>query len=113
VQQPPKICRCEDLFDNLERAKGELISKKGKFMSEIEKTKNTNASDEDWAILPFDQEEDDARWTKLSGEMEELIEKTESAEKLSGTILMEEDLSRFVYEKSQTESGEADGDGLF
>jgi hypothetical protein len=82
-------------------------------MSEIEKTKNTNASDEDWAILPFDQEEDDARRAKLSGEMDELIEKTESTEKLTGTILMEEDLSRFVSEKSQTESDEADDKELF
>ncbi len=82
-------------------------------MSEIEKTKNTNASDEDWAVLPFDQEEDDARWAKLSGEMDELIEKTKSTEKLTGTILMEEDLSRFISENSQSKSAEADDDELF
>lgn len=82
-------------------------------MSEIEKTKNTNLENEDWAIIPFDEAEDDARWAKLSGEMDELLEKTVSTEKLTGAILMEEDLSRFVSEKPQTENDEADDDELF
>ncbi len=82
-------------------------------MSEIENTKKAASNDEDWAILPFDEAEDDARWAKLSQEMDELIEKTESTEKLTGTILMEEDLSRFVSEKSQTEPDESAEDELF
>lgn len=82
-------------------------------MSEIEKTKNTNAENEDWAVLPFDEAEDDARWAKLSGEMDELIEKTVSTEKLTGTILMEEDLSRLVSGNSQSKNAEADDDELF
>ncbi len=82
-------------------------------MSEIENTKKAADKDEDWAVLPFDQMEDDARWARISQEMDELIEKTESTEKLTGTILMEEDLNRFVSEKSQTEPDESAEDELF
>lgn len=79
-------------------------------MSEIEKTKQTHARNEDWAILPFNEAEDDARWAKLSDEMDELLEKTVSTEKLTGTILMKEDLSRFA--SLQSESGEAKEEDL-
>ncbi len=82
-------------------------------MSEVENTKKAADKDEDWAILPFDETEDDARWAKLSQEMDALIEKTESTEKLTGTILMEEDLSRFVSEKSHTDPDESNNDDLF
>jgi hypothetical protein len=82
-------------------------------MSEIENQKKAADKGEDWAIIPFDETEDDALWAHLSQEMDELIEKTESTEKLTGTILMEEDLSRFVSEKSQTEKGESAEDELF
>ena len=82
-------------------------------MSEIENTKKAADKDEDWAIIPFDEAGDEARWAKLSEEMDALVEKTESTEKLTGTILMKEDLSRFVSAKSQTESDEADDDELF
>lgn len=71
-------------------------------MSEIEKTKRTDAQNEDWAILPFNEAEDDARWAKLSIEMDELLEKTVSTEKLTGTILMKEDLSRFASLESES-----------
>lgn len=82
-------------------------------MTKTENTKKAASKDEDWAILPFDEAEDDARWARLSQEMDELIKKTESTEKLTGTILMEEDLSRFVSEKSQTEPDESAEDELF
>lgn len=82
-------------------------------MSETENTKKAADKDEDWAVLPFDEAEDDARWAKLSQEMDTLIEKTESTEKLTGTILMDEDLSRFVSEKSQAEKDETAEDELF
>lgn len=75
-------------------------------MSETRKTTNTDVENEDWAILPFDEAEDDARWAKLSVEMDELLEKTVSTEKLTGTILMEEDFSRFVSENPQADAGE-------
>ena len=81
-------------------------------MSEIEKTKQTDVEAEDWAILPFDEAEDDARWARLSSEMGELLEKTISTEKLTGTILMKEDLSRFA--SGESESDEAtEEDELF
>ena len=82
-------------------------------MSETENTKKAADKDEDWAILPFDEAEDDARWAKLSQEIDALIEKTESTEKLTGPILMDEDLSRFVSEKSQAEKDESAEDELF
>lgn len=81
-------------------------------MSEIEKTKRTDVENEDWAILPFDEAEDDARWAKLSSEMDELLEKTISTEKLTGTILMKEDLNRFAAPKSERIEAEEE-DQLF
>lgn len=81
-------------------------------MSEIEKTKRTDVENEDWAILPFDEAEDDARWAKLSNEMDELLEKTVSTEKLTGTILMKEDLSRFASAESERAEAEEE-DQLF
>lgn len=81
-------------------------------MSEIEKTKRTDLRNEDWAILPFDEAEDDARWAKLSNEMDELLEKTVSTEKLTGTILMKEDLSRFASLESESNEAEEE-DPLF
>ena len=82
-------------------------------MSEIEKIKKMEAESEDWAIIPFDEAEDEARWAKLSGEMDELLEKTISTEKLTGTILMEEDFSRFAAGESQTERTEPEDEELF
>lgn len=82
-------------------------------MSEIEKTNRTDAQNEDWAILPFNEVEDDARWAKLSDEMDELLEKTVSTEKLTGTILMKEDLSRFKSEKLRLEKIKSIRDELF
>lgn len=72
-------------------------------MSENEKTKRTDVENEDWAVLPFDEAKDDARWVRLSNEMDELLEKTISTEKLTGTILMKEDLSRFASAESKTD----------
>lgn len=58
-------------------------------MNENDKTKK----DEDWAILPFDEAEDDERWAKLSAEMDELEKKVIRHEAVHGTILMEEDFN--------------------
>lgn len=81
-------------------------------MSEIEKTKRTEVENEDWAILSFDEAEDDARWAKLSDEMDELLEKTVSTEKLTGTILMKEELSRFASAESESNKA-VEADQLF
>ena len=68
-------------------------------MTEIEKTKKADGKDEDWAIIPFDEAEDDERWAKLISETEELEKKVASHEAVFGTILMEADLSRFQAEE--------------
>lgn len=60
-------------------------------MTEIEKTKKANGKDEDWAIIPFDEAEDDERWAKLISETEELEKKVASHEAVFGAILMGED----------------------
>lgn len=84
-------------------------------MSEVENTKRVAETDEDWAIIPFDEAEDDARWAKLSEEMDELIEKTESTEKLIGTILMEEEFNPNPVNEApdQTDDKQADDEQLF
>lgn len=70
-------------------------------MNETDKTKK----DEDWAILPFNEAEDDDRWTKLSAEMNELEKKVIRHEAVHGTILMEEDFSALpAEEKAQSDS---------
>ena len=64
-------------------------------MIENKKTTEPDEKSEDWAILPFDEAEDENRWARLSLEIDEL-EKTVSAhEAIRGKILMEEDFSRF------------------
>lgn len=78
-------------------------------MHEIEKTNRTGTCNEDWAIFPFIEAEDDARWAKLSGEMDELLEKIVSTEKLTGTIPMKEKLSRFASAEFKEDKIEAEG----
>jgi hypothetical protein len=60
-----------------------------------EKEKNEEAADktEDWAVIPFDEAEDDARWSKLIEETDKLIQETEVLEAAHGKILMENKLS--------------------
>lgn len=84
-------------------------------MSETENTKRVAETEDDWAIIPFNEAEDDARWAKLSEEMDDLIEKTESTEKLIGTIFMEEDLNPNPVNKApdQTDDKQADDEELF
>lgn len=70
-------------------------------MSETEKIKEAVSEDEDWAVLPFDEAEDDERWAKLIAETDELAEKVAEHEAVFGTILMETDLKRFPAEESR------------
>lgn len=62
-------------------------------MTENEKTKEAVNKTEDWAVLPFDEAEDDARWAKLDLEMDELAEKVAAHEAVFGPISMEADMS--------------------
>lgn len=62
-------------------------------MNNTEKTKDeTEAAGEDWAVLPFDERDDDERWDKLIAETDELAEKAAALESVGGEILMEESL---------------------
>lgn len=72
-------------------------------MTEPEKDKEAANKTEDWAILPFDEAEDDARWTRLIEETDKLIEKTKEAEKLYGVLLTENKLSDLVTAEKETE----------
>lgn len=64
-------------------------------MTEIKKTSEAENESEDWAVLPFDQAEDDERWAQLTEEMGELEKEVAAHEAVHGAILMEEDFSRF------------------
>ena len=64
-------------------------------MTETKKTNGSGVENEDWAVLPFDEAEDDERWARLSVEMDELEKEVDAHEAVHGKILMEEDFSRF------------------
>lgn len=72
-------------------------------MPEIEKNKEAVGKTEDWAIIPFDEAEDDARWLKLIEETDKLIEETEEMEAVHGKILMENKLSKVRVTKEEIE----------
>ena len=65
-------------------------------MTDQKKTKESGKENEDWAVLPFDEVEDDERWARLSAEMDELEKEVDAHEAIHGKILMEEDFSRFA-----------------
>lgn len=50
-------------------------------MNDTKKIKDeTKAAGEDWAVLPFDEREDDERWNKLIAETDELAKKAAAIE---------------------------------
>lgn len=60
-------------------------------MNEPEKTKDEKeAAGEEWAVLPFDEKQDDERWEKLISETDELAQKAAAIESGGGEILTEE-----------------------
>lgn len=61
-------------------------------MSEIETTRTTPEETEDWAILPFDESEDNTRWAQLIEEMTDLEKKAASTEAIYGKITMNQEL---------------------
>ena len=73
-------------------------------MSANEKTKQAVSEDEDWAILPFDEAEDDERWAKLGIELDELAENVVRHEAVFGKILMKKNLSEIISEKEGEET---------
>jgi hypothetical protein len=64
-------------------------------MTEIKITNDKDSADEDWAILPFDEAEDDGRWERISAEIDGLEKNVSVHEASRGTILMEENFSGF------------------
>lgn len=72
-------------------------------MDEIEKNNETAGKTEDWAVLPFDETEDDARWTRLIEETDELIKEAEEMESVHGPLLMETKLSDLKTSESEAE----------
>jgi predicted RNA polymerase sigma factor len=72
-------------------------------MTEPEKKKQAASENEDWAVLPFDEAEDDARWARLIEETDELIIKAEEMEAVHGPLLMENKLSDLKALESEAE----------
>ena len=70
-------------------------------MNKLEKNKEAASENEDWAVLPFDEAEDDARWTKLIEETDELIKKAEEMEAVHGPLLTENKLSDLEFKEEQ------------
>lgn len=82
-------------------------------MTDTKKTNEPGDENEDWAILPFDETEDDARWAQLSAEMGKFEKAVDAHEAVHGKILMEEDFSRFATSEnvqSLSETGEPEED---
>ena len=72
-------------------------------MTENEKNKEVAGDAEDWAIIPFDEAEDDARWSKLIEETDKLIAETEQLEAVHGEILTENKLSDLNFQKEEVQ----------
>ena len=72
-------------------------------MTETEKNKEAAGKTEDWAIIPFDEAEDDARWSKLIEDTDKLIADVEQMEAVHGEILMENKLSDIKTTEEVTE----------
>jgi len=72
-------------------------------MTEHEKNKEAAGKTEDWAVIPFDEAEDDARWTHLIEETDDLIKEAEKMEADYGVVLTENKLSDLKTSDEQTE----------
>jgi hypothetical protein len=72
-------------------------------MNETGKNKEAASETEDWAIIPFDEAEDDARWSKLIEDTDKLIAEAEEMEAVHGEILMENNLSDIKLEEAEAE----------
>lgn len=62
-------------------------------MNESQRKKQAAGKEQDWAIIPFDEAEDDARWQRLIDETDELIKEAESLSNHLGVKLMPTKLS--------------------
>ena len=72
-------------------------------MTENDKNKAAAGKAEDWAIIPFDEAEDGARWEQLIEETDKLIEETQVLEAAHGKILMENKLGDIKAAEEETQ----------
>ena len=72
-------------------------------MTEPEKNKEAADESQDWAIIPFDKAEDEARWTKLIEETNQLIEDVAETEAVYGKLLMKNKLSEIKITEKQAD----------
>ena len=72
-------------------------------MTETEEKKEAVSKSQDWAIIPFDEAEDEARWTRLIEETDKLIEEAAELEAVHGEILTENILSDIKFSEKQPE----------
>jgi hypothetical protein len=72
-------------------------------MTETEEKKEAAGKTLDWAIIPFDEAEDEARWTRLIEETDKLIEEAAELEAVHGELLTENKLSNFEFSEKQTD----------
>ena len=70
---------------------------------QTEKNKEVIEDTEDWAVLPFDEAEDQARWTRLIEETDELIKEAEEMESVHGQLLTENKLSDLKLKEKLSE----------
>ncbi len=70
-------------------------------MTENQENKEAVGKSQDWAIIPFDEAEDDARWTRLIEETDKLIEETAELEAVHGELLTENKLSDIEFSEKQ------------
>ena len=76
-------------------------------MSEIKHIKKAVDKNKDWAVLPFDEEEDDKRWGLLLEETEQLEKDIAQFEATHGEkILMNEPLSEVQAEEQNEVLGD-------
>lgn len=68
-----------------------------------EKNKEAASETEDWAIILFDETEDDARWEQLIENTDKLIAEVEEMEAVHGEILMENKLSDIKLAEEEME----------
>ena len=70
---------------------------------QTEKNKKVTEDTEDWAVLPFDEAEDQARWTRLIEETDELIKEAAEMESVHGQLLTENKLSDLKLKEKLSE----------
>ena len=72
-------------------------------MTENQEKKEAVSNAQDWAIIPFDEAEDEARWTRLIEETDKLIEEAAELEAVHGELLTENKLSDIEFSEKQPE----------